>query len=344
MLICLNQNEITSSFSSTGVGGGGAGSPPPPPFSLRVARYGDNPYSDASGKQGGFKFSEADADAVIKDFNSKGRDVVIDYEHQTLNGGQAPAAGWISALEKKTDGLYATVKGWTARAAEYIKNKEYRFISPVLRIINGAPVALHSVALTNQPALHDLPALAAMSQKTLLNTNNIGDSMKNLLSKLGLSAFSEMSEDAAKAVTTEVEKLLALKSGQESFLSLHSVKSLPEMTEKIKGLVPLSEKTALETELKKRDAQAAVDKVLSENKISEAQKSGAMDFAMRDLAAFNAFFAKAPAVTPTNKVPEQAKDTKTEPVPDPVQLKVFSTLGLSPEEQLLALKGTPEKK
>ena len=81
-------------------------------------------------------------------------DIVIDYEHQTLEGIQAPASGWIKELSLKEDGIYAKVE-WTAKAKAFLANKEYRYLSPVIlvRESDKRAVILHSVALTNTPAI-----------------------------------------------------------------------------------------------------------------------------------------------------------------------------------------------
>lgn len=83
----------------------------------------------------------ADIDAGIAQFKARKernpeRDLVIDYEHQTfLTDGQAPAAGWIEDVYAKVrDGkkvMMLKLKAWTKKADEYLKNKEYRFFSPV---------------------------------------------------------------------------------------------------------------------------------------------------------------------------------------------------------------------
>lgn len=84
-------------------------------------------------------------------------DIVIDYEHQTLHDIQAPAGGWIKELMLKNDGIFAKVE-WTARAKEYLKNKEYRYLSPVVLVRQKDKKAsqLHSVALTNTPAINGM--------------------------------------------------------------------------------------------------------------------------------------------------------------------------------------------
>lgn len=100
-------------------------------------------------------------------------DLVIDYEHQTLNssenGQPAPAAAWFKggALEWREGlGLFATQVDWTKNAASMIAGKEYRYLSPVFSYDrqSGEVLELHHVGLTNFPALdgmNSLPALAA---------------------------------------------------------------------------------------------------------------------------------------------------------------------------------------
>ncbi len=97
---------------------------------------------------------------------------VLDYEHQTLNaernGQPAPAAGWFKQLiYRPGQGLFAAIE-WTERARQMIAAKEYRFISPVLGYAKGSGkiLALFHAALTNNPAIDNLPGLAAQAAAT----------------------------------------------------------------------------------------------------------------------------------------------------------------------------------
>lgn len=101
--------------------------------------------------------------SVLQYFKSLGRDMVIDYEHQTLMNMQAPAAGWIKELQwRGKDGLWARTE-WTHKGAEYIRNKEYKYFSPVMihRKSDRRIVALIHVALTNEPRMMNVSAIAA---------------------------------------------------------------------------------------------------------------------------------------------------------------------------------------
>jgi len=106
--------------------------------------------------------------SIIAHFDRRGNDMVIDYEHQTLKDVQAPAAGWIKRLvDRGKDGLWAVVE-WTQRAKEYLKNREYRYFSPVFWVAKeGRKVArIENVALTNYPRINQLrPIVAKLSRE-----------------------------------------------------------------------------------------------------------------------------------------------------------------------------------
>jgi phage I-like protein len=94
--------------------------------------------------------------------------IVIDYEHQTLeatkNGKAAPAAGWVEPLkvQRAMDGVFAIEPTWTVSARSMIAGDEYRYISPVFSYDpqTGEVLDLHSIALTNTPALDGMSPVA----------------------------------------------------------------------------------------------------------------------------------------------------------------------------------------
>jgi phage I-like protein len=108
-----------------------------------------------------------------------GNDLVIDYEHQSLNtldnGAPAPAAGWISRLDARQDGIWVAGVTWTERAMAHLSSREYRYFSPVLALADTGDgrqrvVAVLNVALTNSPA--------TLAQTPLINSNR-GENMEN---------------------------------------------------------------------------------------------------------------------------------------------------------------------
>jgi len=105
---------------------------------------------------------------VIEQIEARANDIVIDYEHQTLNaatnGQAAPAAGWAKKFEwREGQGLYATDANWTDKAKAHIAAREYRYISPVFEYDKktGAVRRLLMLAITNYPALDGMDGLIA---------------------------------------------------------------------------------------------------------------------------------------------------------------------------------------
>ena len=84
-------------------------------------------------QKGDFQVDDESVEMIRSHFKERKLDLVIDYEHQTLQDIQAPAGGWIKDIYKGEDALIAKVE-WTQKAAEYLKNKEYRYLSPVVLV------------------------------------------------------------------------------------------------------------------------------------------------------------------------------------------------------------------
>lgn len=168
------------------------------PEVIQIFRGGENRVDDGAS----FWFTEESAKLIINRFNDLNHDVVIDYEHQTMKDVEAPAAGWITALEWRgpgeDEGLWAQVR-WTEKGAAYVSAKEYRYYSPVFltRKSDKVVVAFLNLALTNQPGLKDVAALAAKMDVAALAAEHIhlnqGDEEMTL------------SEEAAKALGLDVK-------------------------------------------------------------------------------------------------------------------------------------------
>lgn len=129
---------------------------------------------------GSFKITETIIKEMIKNFEAGERDVVVDYQHLSLDGGadDARAAGWTKKLVNKgKDGLWAVVE-WTKKAAEMIKEKEYRYISPEFHLNYSSKetkkkqgATLLAIALTNRPFLEGM-APVALSERVLADIEN----------------------------------------------------------------------------------------------------------------------------------------------------------------------------
>lgn len=131
-------------------------------------------------RNGSFEITSADIEKMKINFDKRQVDLVIDYEHQTLSGQVAPASGWIKELYIGDDGSLMGKVEWTTKATEFIKNGEYKYISPVFNFgaINEKTGAyqgatLHSASLTNTPFLDELGEVVANKIFAKENSNEV---------------------------------------------------------------------------------------------------------------------------------------------------------------------------
>lgn len=146
------------------------------------------PYGEWAGHpEGAEKYGPEEGRAMLAYWaataKKNGKPIVIDYEHQTLDGEEAPAAGWIwdlfEDLTADPPGIYARNE-WTPRAAAMIQGNEYRYISPVIAQnyidpVSGetVPWCLFNAALTNIPFMADkMKAVQARMQVNSITATN----------------------------------------------------------------------------------------------------------------------------------------------------------------------------
>ena len=153
---------------------------------------------------------ETAAKLAIGVFDRRGNDMVVDYEHQTLMDIQAPAAGWVKKLSYRAkEGLYAAVE-WTERAKQFLKNREYRYFSPVFWVTakDRRVYRIENVALTNSPKINNLkPIMAKYGRPPGPPQNKEKEEamLEKLKKLLGLAT------DAAEEKVTEAVQLLVNK-------------------------------------------------------------------------------------------------------------------------------------
>ena len=280
-----------------------------PPEALLLVRYGKTTFTKGT-EDGEYDFGPDDADKVLADFEKRDKDIVIDWEHQTLTGNKAPAAAWIKALVKTAEGVVGHVRYWTEKARESLKAGEYRYFSPVLHMSKRRPLSLHSVALTNHPATHGLPALVTTddgdsheNDTTTIQEPTDMEHLTTVAEALGLSplALDDGKPDEAgttAAITARIAELLTVQTTQSEFLALHDAPDLDTITGKIRGMVPAAELTALNDRLALIDAEKAVAAAFTARKLVEAQRSWALDYAAKSPDGFAAYVASTGTVAP----------------------------------------------
>ncbi|WP_295430042.1 phage protease [uncultured Thiodictyon sp.] len=106
----------------------------------------------------GRTFSNPAPASVVARFLANRADLPLDTEHATHIrapvGLDAPAAGWITALEARHGEIWGRVS-WTAAGAESVRTRAYRYYSPAYHLNQSQEVAsIASVGLTNKPNLY----------------------------------------------------------------------------------------------------------------------------------------------------------------------------------------------
>lgn len=274
----------------------------------------------------------ADAEAMqetVAAFEALGRDMVVDYEHQTLTGAEAPAAGWIKALQIRDDGLWALV-AWTERGAEYVAQREYRYLSPVVMVRQSdrRMVAIHSVALTNDPAIVGIRPIA---NKGVWKEE---EHMKNkLVELLGLKA-----EATDEDVIAAVRGLKEFREGLVEALDLNAdvrpedARGAVLALKNPSGFVSVAEFAALKERLDRREAEDLVEAALKAGKVTPANRDWALTYALKDRAGFQAFVEKAPVVVPQGVTAGSGRTSGEHCGLDDAEMLVCRQLGLTVEQ------------
>jgi len=255
-----------------------------------------------------FEVDQESLGAMVQAFEARGVDLVVDYEHQSLNGGRAPAAGWIKELEARDDGLWARIE-WTAQAQEYLRQKEYRYFSPVLKLDpeTRKPLALLQVALTNVPAMKGVSPLVAKygggasDQAVQVADRSIQEAdpgMEELKSRLGLDsgARPEALWQLADEFFRELAGTLGLEKGATAVQVKARVEALKAETAQAEAL--REELENLKIQLAEEQRNRMVEEALKAGKISPAQKNWALEYCRQDPKGFRAFATQAPKVVP----------------------------------------------
>ncbi len=236
-----------------------------------------------------FLVDEEGMQSMLAAFKKSGTDLVIDYEHQSLSGSEAPAAGWIKELvDNGAEGLWAKVQ-WTDRAKEYLRKREYRYISPVVlvRRKDGRAVELLGAALTNLPAIDGMAPVVNSMQKDYRNLY------------MEVLKFLELPEDAeAEAVRQKAEALV-----------------------RPSGFVPETEHLALKETLRKYETEELVRQALSKGRITPALLPWARSYASMDPKGFLEFCGKAAPAALDGRLPADEH-------PAPLQARINGLLGL----------------
>ena len=318
------------------------------------------PLGRVHSQKGDFTVDDESVELIRKQFKDRKLDLVIDYEHQTLADVQAPAGGWIKDIYKGDDALIAKVE-WTPKATEYLKNKEYRYLSPVVMVRkrDQKATALHSVALTNTPAIDGM--FPVVNSLTIEDYSEGGTTMdlKEIAKALGLpetateEEVKKAIEEAGKA-TQKIKEMEGKGEGSTGegadapaevvanstilkLLELDENAKTEDVAASIMALKAGGDKTtaatvlALKEKIERKEAEEAVQLALKEGKITAAQTDWAREYALKDADGFKKFMDKAVAVVPQGKMAlKDAPDENTKM--DDVDMAILKNCGISEED------------
>lgn len=262
------------------------------PFKARDGRPFDVP-------GGHWQLDKSIATTLISRAKALGQDILIDYDHQTLNvektGKEAPAAGWYNGDEiewREGLGLFIRPR-WTERAAAMIAAKEYRFLSAVFPYdAQGRPLELRMTAITNDPGVVGMQALAALSAQPIQpgqpatpahavhKETPMNELLKKLLAKLGIELTGDPTDEQLQKALTELDSLQAsAKKAPEleaalsaEKASLAALKAQPGGQVDLAQFVPVATYNALVTQVAALTAQ--VDTTDAATLIKEARTAG----------------------------------------------------------------------
>lgn len=106
--------------------------------------------------------------ATLADKLNSEDEVLVDVDHRSTKPGNekdTKATGWLSNFYTTVKGMFARLR-FTRHGRELVDNREYRHLSPVFALDDeGYPVDLHSVGMTNTPALKMEPILNSESSE-----------------------------------------------------------------------------------------------------------------------------------------------------------------------------------
>ena len=242
---------------------------------------------------------------VVALANNQRNPLPIDYEHQIIhslkNGKEAPSAGWMEYFYFTPQGIFADVR-WTDKAADYIKNGEYRYISAVFAYdTDGYVRKIFHAALTNTPALDGMDEAMVAASVNLLQEDNPMD--KKLLA--ALCTLFALKADASEADITEKVAALSAAKGDSTVDVLDVYAKLAEKEQSVAALstevgnpdpakfVPVDQVAALQADFNALKTSVEADKkealitaALSQGKLAPALKDWAQSLSIEALTGY----------------------------------------------------------
>lgn len=286
----------------------------------------------------------------------KAGDLVIDYEHQTLNkevnGQPAPAAGWFNINDvqyREGHGLFIKPR-FTDNATTFLSAKEYKYFSLVFGYdkATGRPQFIHSAALTNRPGVDGMLPLASLAALATLNANDlqsipseglhVNPLILKLLAALGIEIAegSEPTEAQLNDALKRIDDLVKAAGSVDGLKQEVAALSAKSPTTDLTKYVPIATVNALREQLVALTAENGVLTVeqtvkaaIDEGKAFECERDYLTKLGQQSMAALTANLGERVAIAALT-----AKQTTT--VPDPIKDKETKLAALTADQIKMA--------
>lgn len=278
-----------------------------------------------------------------------------DYFHASLDaaktGVKAPASGWIepASIKLESNGIWADVQ-WTGEAAQAIRDKAYKYISPVFAVNPKTKqiLRLKGFGLTHYPNLGDLTPVAnsqkesnmdeiieeireALNLPTASNAAEIKTELDKLFSRVGtLAANSQATLN--EQITLIESRLMASEEKAAQAIEANSQKNIGDFVPRTEFDRLRQELQALATAQSEKKVELAVNAALEHGVIAPASLAWATDYCKKDPEGFAQFAANSVKVIPLGT--DQHASTVNGQALNAEEIAVCSQLGVSTEDFL----------
>ena len=217
------------------------------PVEWTLLRIGPNPIC-REGRDDVIVLTEEDMRQIIAYHEKKGELIPVDSEHylfelanqknldeaETLKLFPAGVAALgFGSLALSGEELRIKVK-WNPAAYEMLKEKIYKYFSPVIRGFENGPLRVTSVAMTNTPAINNLDALAASADRKG-NMNKLEKALMRLTGRDTIALGEKISEEEKDRIACAVEEKASLIEQVKKLLGLKPEASLDEVIAALKA-------------------------------------------------------------------------------------------------------------
>ena len=232
------------------------------PVEWTLLREGENPICQ-EGRDGSLRLSAEAMKEIMAYHEKKGEQIPVDSEHYLYELANSKKVDEAEALKLFPGGVAALGFGrlalsgeelrirvkWTPAAYEFLKEKIYKYFSPVIRGLESGPLRVTSVAMTNTPAINHLDALAASALNPSVRPEQSGrpdkrkeprmgkleKALKRLLGCDSVALEGEVKEEERDKVAAAVEEKASLIEKVKELLGLEPGATLEEVIAALKA-------------------------------------------------------------------------------------------------------------